>query len=394
MWINRAITPKIQATLDRGKSILLFGPRQCGKTSLVRKFKHDLYTSLMHPDTLRTYTLNPASFLREVTALQSSLGRKPLVIIDEVQKIPDFTDAIQVLIDEQIAQFIITGSSSRKIKNLLPGRVVKFTLTPLNLLELNANSLDLNKTLINGTLPEIYINDEQQYINDLLNTYVNVYIEEEIRKESLVRNLSAFINFLKLACIESGNTINLSKVSADVGVSHHTIMEYYNILRDCMLVTVVEPLTASNTRKRLTKSAKYILFDTGIKRIGADETPQPSNKELAGLFEQYIGLEISRLLALLDPSAQLLFWRSHDGPEVDYVISHNHTYTPIVIKWTTNPKSSDIKHLITFKNEYSVKDFSYLICRCEKPMLLADHILAMPWQELPNIVKKILSISG
>lgn len=391
MWINRAITPKIEKTLAMGKSVLLFGPRQCGKTSLVKRFEHDLYITLMHPNAIRRYTINPQIFFEEVEAIKDKLGRKPLIIVDEVQRIPDFTDGIQVLIDEQIAQFIITGSSARKIKNLLPGRVIKFTLTPLNLLEIDPNQIDLNKVLINGTLPEIYAADTQDYINDLLNTYVNVYIEEEIRKEALVRNISAFTNFLQLASIESGSTINLSRISAEVGVSHHTIMEYYNILRDCMLTTVIEPLTTTNSRRRLTKSSKYILFDMGIKRSAADESDQPGVKQFSLLFEQYIGLEISRLLEIFAPNAKLLFWRSHDGPEVDYVIYCNNKYIPIEVKWTDNPSNADIRHLITFQEEYQVLDYCYLICRCNTPRLMTDKIMATSWQELPNIIKNTLA---
>jgi len=392
MWINRAITPKIENTLSKGKSVLLFGPRQCGKTSLVKRFEHDLYITLMQPNTLRRYILNPEAFFEEVKALKVALGRKPVVIVDEVQKIPDFTDGIQVLIDEQIAQFIITGSSARKIKNLLPGRVIKFILTPLNLLEIDPENINLNKVLINGTLPEIYAADIQDYINELLNTYVNVYIEEEIRKEALVRNISAFTNFLQLACIESGNTINLSKISADIGVSHHTIMDYYNILRDCMLTTVVQPLITSDSRKRLTKSAKYIIFDMGIKRSAANEPDQPGSQQLSMLFEQYIGIEISRILEILSPNAKLLFWRSHDGPEVDYIIYYNNKYTPIEVKWTQNPTNTDIKHLITFQKEYTVHDYCYLLCRCDKPRLMTDKIMATSWKELPNIIKSIILV--
>lgn len=389
MWIERAITPKIKDTLSRGKSILIFGPRQCGKTSLVKKLKHDIYITLMDPNYLRRYELNPGIFLQEIRAKNMELGKQPIVIIDEVQKIPDFTDGIQVLIDEKVAQFIITGSSARKIKNLLPGRVIKFTLTPLSMLELDTKLLDLQKVLVNGTLPEIYTNTSQDYINDLLNTYVNVYIEEEIRKEALVRNIQAFTNFFQLACIESGNTVNLSKISTDVGVSHHTIMEYYNILRDCMLINTIEPLTTSNSRKRLTKSNKYILSDLGIKRAGADESDHPNIQHLSMLFEQYIGLEISRCLELLNVHAKLLFWRSHDGPEIDYVIFFNNKYTPIEVKWTNNPNYNDVRHLITFKNEYQIHEFCYLICRCEESRLITDNILAVPWQHLPQIISKL-----
>ncbi len=178
----------------------------------------------------------------------------------------------------------------------------------------------------------------------------------------------------------------------DVGVSYHTIMEYYIILQDCMLVDVIEPLIVTNSRKRLTKSVKYILADLGIKRVGADEPYNPGVKQFLQLFEQYIGLEISKMLQVLDLQAKLLFWRSHDGPEVDYVIAHNQKYTPVEVKWTDAPTNKDINHLLTFKNEYPIHDYCYVICRCPAPMLIADKVLAMPWQELPNIITNLKNI--
>ncbi len=414
MLLNRAITPKIEASLQRGKSILLLGPRQTGKTTLVKQLSHDIYITLMHPNALQKYESSPEIFIREIEAQKILLGRKPVVIIDEIQRIPTFTDSIQVLIDDNLAQFIITGSSARKIKNLLPGRVVKYNLTPLSLLELNSFHL-LEAFLINGSLPEVLVTESQVIpiqsqneikrvadlyidlydqsqgqIEELLISYVNLYIEEEIRKEALVRNIGSFVNFLKLACIESGHTANFTNISNEIGVTHPTISEYYRILEDCMLVERIEALTTGTTRKRLNKSPKYIMFDLGVKRIGAQEPFNPGVKQLSLLFEQFIGLELCRMVNQLSIQAEVLFWRSHDGPEVDYVINLNGKYLPIEVKWTDKPNMSDIKHLLLFKEEYNVSDPCYVICRCNAPMLLADNVFAMPWQDLPNIMQKFI----
>ena len=313
------------------------------------------------------------------------LNRKPIIILDEIQKIPNITDVIQILIDEDIPQFILTGSSARKIKNLLPGRVIKYTLSPLSLTEFKSINLNLEDILANGLLPEIYNTKNQLAINELLESYVNLYIEEEIRKEALVRNVGNFSNFLNLACIESGNIINLRAIASEVGVSHQTIAEYYRILQDCMLIEKINALTKSTTRKRLNKSPKFVLFDLGVKRIGADEPSNPGTHQQAFLFEQFIGLELSKIIRLRGKSEKLFFWRSHDGPEVDFVLEENGLYIPIEVKWTDKPTQKTIKHLLTFKKEYSLKKNMYIICRCAEPMLLADNIIALPWQHIEKI---------
>lgn len=385
MWLKRLITPRVQAAIARGKSILMLGPRQTGKTSLVKTLAHDLYITLMNPHTLQKYEANLTSFILEIKAQQKLLNRKLIVIVDEIQKIPDFTDSIQVLIDEGIAQFIITGSSARKIKNLLPGRVIKYNLAPLSLQELNGESLNLESLLVNGSLPEIYNTKSQDDINELLDSYVNLYIEEEIRKEALVRNIGSFTNFLRLACIESGNIVNFRKISVEIGVVHQTIAEYYRILEACMLVIRIEPLTISQTRKRLTKAPKFLLFDLGVKRIGAQEPANPGVRQFAFLFEQFIGLELYKMLQQMIPGGRLLFWRSHDGPEIDYVIELQGKYIPIEVKWSDKPNHADIKHIQVFRSEYPVYTQSYVICRCDAPMLLADNVMALPWWQLHNV---------
>ena len=391
MWINRTISQNLTNTLSRSKSILLFGPRQTGKTSVVKKLAHDTYITLMDPAKHRQYESAPESLLQEVKAQKYLLNRKPIIILDEIQKVPDITDVIQILIDEDIAQFILTGSSARKIKNLLPGRVIKYTLSPLSLVELEGINLNLEAILTNGLLPEVYTTTNQFAVNELLESYVNLYIEEEVRKEALVRNVGNFTNFLNLACIESGNIINLRAIAYEIGMSHQTIAEYYRILQDCMLIEKINALTKSITRKRLNKSPKFILFDLGVKRIGAGEPSNPGIHQQASLFEQFIGLELSKIIRLRGKLEKLFFWRSHDGPEVDFVLEENGLYIPIEVKWTDKPTQRDTKHLVTFKKEYPLKNNMYVICRCAEPMLLADNIMALPWQHLAKIFTNPLS---
>lgn len=384
-WFERSIKNNLNNVLNYDKSILLFGPRQTGKTSLVKTLAHDVYINLMDAKTLRKYESEPSALIEEVKVLSRSLaGKKPLIIIDEIQKIPNLTDAVQILIDEKYANFIITGSSARKIKNLLPGRVIRFSMTPLSISE-QAEQLSLDNALINGALPEILTIDNQQQIDLQLDTYVNVYLEEEIRKEALVRNMGAFNNFLRLACIESGNLVNFSNISQEIGVAHSTVAEYYNILEDCMLVNRIEPLTHSNTRKTLTKAKKYIIFDLGVRRIGAIDPVNPTIKQKAELFEQLIGLELHKLLLELEKRGNILYWRDHSGPEVDYVIEYEGKYLAIEVKWTENPSAKDAKHLKTFSNEYKTTKNNLIICRADLPRQLADNVLAVPWTQLNKI---------
>ena len=385
--INRNIYNLIVKTLKRDKSILLLGPRQTGKTTIIKTIEHDKYINLMDISLRQRYEADSSLFAKEIITLNKSLNKKPRIIIDEIQKIPSITDSIQILIDDNIATFIITGSSARKITNLLPGRVVKFQMFPLSLNEINHLNHELKFLLTHGSLPGIINTNDLLEIEQDLGSYVSLYLEEEIRKEALVRNLGAFNNFLRLACIESGNIVNLSKISQEIGVSHNTISEYYQILIDCMVAKKIEPLTKSSSRRKLAKSPKYIIFDLGIRRLAANESNHPNIKQLSLLFEQFIGLELEKLINQhqYEKNFRLLFWRDHAGPEIDFILEHQGTYIPIEVKWTTKPNNKDIKHLTKFMQEYSVKKIAYVVCQTPYPYELAENIMAISWKDL-NII--------
>jgi predicted AAA+ superfamily ATPase len=388
-YIPRLLEDRIRHTVERGKSVLLMGARQTGKTTLVRQFKSDLSISFVQPDVRQRYEKAPQLLKGEVEALVSDVkGKRPLVILDEVQKVPVILDVVQDMIDRGVADFILTGSSARKLRrgaqvNLLPGRVVAFRMDPFSLREFPAK--DLDERLLYGSLPGILAVQALPDREADLGAYVTAYLEEEIRAEAVVRNIGDFARFLEIAASESGGIINLRKLSQEIGVSHTTIGAYYQILEDCLIAERIEPLTHSKTRKKLTKSDKYLFFDLGVRRLAAREGTKLSRDTMGLVFEQFIGLELLRNAHTNGKGAKLRFWRDPDGPEVDWVVDADGVYTPIEVKWTDNPAPADIRHLEVFLSEYKTVGTGYVVCRVPRKVKLSDRIFAIPWQSIDEI---------
>jgi predicted AAA+ superfamily ATPase len=234
VFFKRAILPQIQKQLDRGKSILLLGPRQTGKTTLLENLKVDLTFDLLNISNKLKYEKNPQLLISEIEDFLENKKLKknkpPIVFIDEIQKIPVLLDPIQSLIDKKRVQFILTGSSARKLRtqaqvNLLPGRVVLFQMYGFALGEVKSQKLEDH--LMYGTLPSIYLNTDKDDKELDLKSYVEIYIEQEIRQEAVTRNLGAFARFLELAGVEAGQILNYTKIAQDIGVSVNTLKSYF-----------------------------------------------------------------------------------------------------------------------------------------------------------------------
>ncbi len=387
MKFSRLLYPEMIRALQRGKSILLLGPRQTGKTTLLEELTPTRAVSLVSPRVRVRYEKDPSLLADEIRALPRAKKKPPLVIVDEIQKVPSLMDVAQELIDKNEAQFVLTGSSARKLKrgkevNLLPGRVVNLRLDPLSLEENMPNALE--EHLFSGALPGIRklptFSDKE---NDL-RSYVETYLEEEVREEALVRNVGMFARFLELAGLESGKVANFSKISEDVGVSSVTIQSYYEILEDCLVAERVDPITKSATRKKLTKASRFILFDMGVRRLAANEGTHLHPERLGELFEQFIALEIIRWLRIHRPTAQLRFWRDPDGPEVDWVVEYEGNYFPIEAKWTERPTEGDFRQIKVFQKEYKTARGGYVVCRTPEPLKFQSNLRAIPWRELPT----------
>lgn len=384
--VKRHIEEIFLSQLKRNKSILLLGPRQTGKTTLIKNLSDGVYYNLAETQTRRRFELNPDLIIKEIEALPK---KKPLIIIDEIQKVPRILDPIQSLIDNHKAIFILTGSSARKLRrqsevNLLPGRVVSLHMDPFTNSEFQQ---DLETHLIYGSLPGIATEKLIKNKSIDLRSYVDTYLEEEIRAEALVRNLPAFYRFLEMAALESGKIVSFNAISQAIGVAHTTISSYFEILEDCMMAERVDPIFESASRKKLTKSSKYLFFDLGVRRIAAREGTKLGAPRLGELFESFVGIELVRENRM-KISSQICFWRDPDGPEVDWVIKTGGDYIPIEVKINSQPSMGDARHLQTFLKEYPCPYGGYIVCTTPRRFKIDKNITAIPWQEIPDILTK------
>ncbi|MFA7001211.1 MAG: AAA family ATPase, partial [Candidatus Omnitrophota bacterium] len=220
-YILRQQEQQIRHAIERNKSVLLLGPRQTGKTTLIQRIPTDLAISLVTPEIRLRYEKEPGIMRKEIEALESKGTNRPVVVLDEVQKVPDLLNVAQDLIDRQKANFILTGSSARKLRrghdlNLLPGRVITLRLDPFTLKESMPTKLE--EGLLYGALPGIVAVESLQDREIDLESYVTLYLEQEVRAEALVRNLASFARFVEWAAAESGRISNFRKISQEIGV--------------------------------------------------------------------------------------------------------------------------------------------------------------------------------
>lgn len=395
----RIIEPYLLSALERGKSILLLGPRQAGKSTLIATcVAADINYTFLEGKVRQRFEVDPDGLQKEILAHRALNPQKRnlVVYIDEVQRVPGIIDCIQHCIDQGIAQFVLTGSSAHKLKhhktdiNLLPGRVLSYTLDALSVLELDAGIPDIEGLLLNGTLPEVAQQITLDYKEELLTSYVEIYLEQEVRAEALVRDLGSFSQFLRLAAIEAGNPINFSDISQNIGVTRNTIYQYFQVLEDCLIISRIDPITEHTGRRRLSHASKYLFFDLGVRRIAASEGLKLPEKYYGSLFEQFVGIELLKVMRTYAAQAKLRYWHDHGGPEVDYVIEYSRSYLPIEVKWTENPTLKDAKHLMKFMQEYECYLPAIIVCRAPQAIQITDSILALPWQDLPLYVKRFL----
>lgn len=393
-YVFRELEPKLEEALTRGKSVLLMGPRQTGKTTtLLSQITPHLSISLLSASDRLRYEHHPATLEKEIRSIKTT-GSQPLIVIDEIQKAPQLLDTIQLLIDQKVAQFVLTGSSARKLRrqkaNMLPGRVILLRLDPFLAQEYPETSL--TDKLYYGDLPGVVTTENPMHRDAELASYVTTYLDEEIQAEAAVRRIGTFHQFLQLAAMESGKAVHFSNLSQDLGVSANTVQAYYQILEDCLIAERVTPFTKSKTRKTLAKTAKFLFFDLCVRRLAAKEGIGLSKEQDGHLFKHWVGLELIRLCRLKSTTASIHFWRDHNGPEVDWILQYNGQLTAIEVKWTEKPTPHDCRHLHTFLTEYPACKFAFLVCNIPRSQQLSEKIMAIPWRELDTQIGSIFAI--
>lgn len=351
----------IQKTIQR-KSIFLFGPRQTGKTTLLKKmFPNSLNYNLLLSDVFSRLSMRPSLLREEVLGLKKS-GIKEPIIIDEIQKLPFLLDEVHSLIEETQYKFILTGSSPRKLKrgaaNLLGGRAITRYLFPLVSCEIPG--FDLIKVLNYGSLPAIY--DSSDQIEDL-EAYVGNYLQEEIQAEGAVRRIENFARFLHTAALVNGELLNFENVANDAQVPSRTVREYFYILEDTLIGSILHPYQKTKKRKAIS-TAKFYFFDIGVSNYLSKTRNIEFGSELFGRrLEHFIFCELKAYLSYKRDGRFLSFWRSVSQEEVDFLIGDE---LAIEVKSTNLVTERHLKGLYTLMEEKKFKKY-FIISLDPKP---------------------------
>ena len=415
-WLEAALSGPV----SRGKVRILLGARQTGKTALLSHLLRGGNThvvNLQEAAARRRFEADPAAFSREVRALPRGIRA---VLVDEIQKVPALLDEVQALYDSSPTrwQFFLTGSSARRLHarsaNLLPGRSHLYRLFPVcsweqardeespelalpaptpkanrSRAESSAATLSqfpsrsLSRMLLLGSLPGIRA-ERPETARATLAAYVEHYLEEEIRREALVRELGPFAVFLRLAAAESGGQINLARLSQESGIPASTLKNYYQVLVDTFVGYWI-PSYSRRTRKRLLTTPRFCFFDVGVRNAAAELAQVgPLADELAGpLLEQWVGQELVARAAYIGRGNRVSFWRTTYGVEVDFVFETPREDLPIEVKWTARPRPADARHVETFIDQFpSRARRGLVVCRCERAQQLTDRVRAIPWHDL------------
>lgn len=361
------------ADLLTRKSFFLFGPRATGKSTLIKRQLSETATVI---DLLnsRLY-LRLAGAPHDLEAIISSEPKNKLVVIDEIQRIPDLLNEIHRLIENKKITFLLTGSSARKLRrgkaNLLAGRVWESRMFPLVRRELD--DFDLHRFLHYGGLPAVYLSD---YPVEELDAYINTYLKEEIMAEGLIRKLPPFSRFLRSVALASGDILNFTKLANDCQVPPSTITEYIGLLEDTLIGSLLPAWTHSRKRKAI-RRAKFYFFDSGVTNILAGIQALDRNSDLYGKrFEQFIWMEIRAYLSYRRKRCELTYWRSTHGYEVDFLIG---TETAIEVKASQRVSARDIKGLKAFKEENIFKN--YILVSQDPTNTRKDNFQALHWKK-------------
>ena len=361
------------------KSMFLFGPRQTGKTAYIKNqmLKDSdvgLYWTLLD-GRLRARLETDIGLLRQEVEIKGL--HDCLIVIDEIQKCPQLLDEVHYLIEEKNIRFLLTGSSSRKLKNtgvnLLGGRASERHVHPFTFPEIgNHENYNLPYIFNHGLLPAIYLSDDPE---EDLAAYTDTYLTEEIAAEGAARNVPAFSRFLLVAALTNAQVLNYTNIANDCRVSSQTVSLWYDILEKTLLGYKVDAYTKTVKRKAFA-SPKFYFFDIAIARFLKDmPVPQENTSEFGEFFEQLICMELKAWIDYRSPRSKLTYWRALPSYEVDFCIDDN---LAIEVKASKNITEKHLKGLKALKEEGIFKQF-IVVCREEHPRS-EDEILILPWR--------------
>lgn len=354
--------------LLKKRSHFLFGPRQTGKTSLVRhSLKEAKVYDLLDTSVFLVLSRNPGRISEELGPGDS------IVVIDEIQRLPILLNEVHRLIESRGVRFLLTGSSARKLRrggiNLLGGRARIKNLHPLTWKELG-DQFDLGRAMDRGLLPSIYFSDDPRA--DLL-AYAGTYLQQEIIAEGTARNVPAFSRFLKVAAHCNATIVNFTNVANDAQVARTTVYEYFEILKDTLVLHELPAWRKTKKRKPFA-SSKYYFFDVGVAGSLQGRAFGPGTPEFGEAFETFLMHELSSHADYVSGEA-LGYWRSKSGFEVDFILGD---HTAVEVKAKENVSPQDLRSLRALAEEKMLK--RYLCVSLERRPRTVEGITVLPFK--------------
>lgn len=328
------------------ESVFLWGARQTGKSTLLEAlFPNARYYDLLKSDEFERLHRRPA-LLREELMMADETD---IVVIDEVQKIPELMDEVHWLITKKGIRFILCGSSARKLQrcgaNLLGGRAVRNVLYPFVSAELA--DFNLLRAVNNGMIPRHYLIENPW---KRLQAYVGDYLQEEILAEALTRNLNSFSRFLEAAALTNGEILNYQNIATDCGVSSPTAKEYFSILVETLLGYMV-PAYSRTVKRRLIQAPKFYFFDVGIVNyLTKRKNLSPGSADFGHAFEHFIIQELIAYIGYTRSEHHLSYWHTASGYEVDVILGD--AKVAVEIKSCAEVQSRHLKGLKAFQEEH------------------------------------------
>lgn len=367
--------------LLKSKSYFLFGPRATGKSTLIRNQfpSNTVLIDLLDSALYMRLNYNPG----ELESIIMAHDKHNIVIIDEVQRIPELLNEVHRLIESKQIKFLLTGSSARKLRrnqaNLIAGRARQAELFPLTYAEIP--EFDLARYLFVGGIPMIYTSDDPV---DDLHAYVNTYLKEEIQAEALVRQLPAFTRFLHFSALTSGEMLNFTSLGNDAAVSPSTVREYYHLLEDTFIGFMLPAWTKSTKRKAIS-TAKFYYFDIGVKNtLAGIKSIDPKSDIYGKAFEHFIACELRAYISYRRKHFALSYWQSKSGFEVDFIVEDD-----IAIEVKTAGRISD-KHLKALKllSEENICQRYFLISHDKVNRKVNDKFEVIYWRDFLELLWK------
>ncbi len=375
--IPRLISKKIE---NSKKSVLLLGPRQTGKSTLLANLKPELTINLARENDFLRYSANIDLFSDQI---ENSTAQT--IFVDEIQRIPGFLNTIQAIIDEsknkRVVRFFLSGSSARKLKrgqaNLLPGRVFTYSIAGLCAQEVNYK-IELERALQYGFLPEAFTEKDPSFCEKLLESYASTYLKEEIQAEALTRDIQGFTRFLMTLAAISGQILDFTKLSSRAKVSRSTSIRFVEILEDTLIAQRVTSFELAESADTVQHSKLYF-FDVGVLN-GLLNNFTASNDRKGILFEHVIYSQIRNSALALDLPIEIQYFRTRHGIEVDFIVKLRGKFWAIEVK-SGDIDQSDLKGLAAFRKYFPEVHQCVAVAPREKKRQ-KDGILICDWMTL------------